>query len=150
MPLFLSYLTVVFSVLALFLTIFIFLRLRVLLTKYEDKPLLETLNKIVKDLSEQDKRLKDHTLKIEKTFRNLDFCVQKISLVKYNPFDETGSMQSFSLVILDKENNGVLVTALHARERTRIYTKEIAGGKCNLQLSHEEKNALVKATKDRV
>ena len=67
--------------------IFIFLRLKVLLTKYENKPLLETMNKIVKGLSEQDKKIKDHSGQIEKIIHNLDLCVQKIGLIKYNPFD---------------------------------------------------------------
>lgn len=150
MPIFLDYLTAVFSITALFISIFLFFRLRVLLFKYDNKPLLETLNKIVHDLAEKEKHIKNNTRDIEAIINNLKFCFQKMSIIRFNPFNETGGSQSFVIALLNKDNDGVILTALHARERTRIYTKEIINGKSTLELSSEEKNALVKAVKNRV
>lgn len=71
--------------------------------------------------------------------------VQKIGIMRFNPFKEIGGDHSFSLAILDGENSGVIVTCLHTRERTRVYMKPIRKGRCELELSAEEKKALEKA-----
>ncbi len=68
--------------------------------------------------------------------------IQKTGLVKYNPFDEAGGNNSFSLALLDGNKNGIIITSLHARERTRLYVKEVSQGKSKLELSNEEQKAL--------
>ena len=73
--------------------------------------------------------------------------VQKIGLVRFNPFRELGGDHSFSLAILDGINSGVIITGLHTRDRTRIYMKEIKKGKASLELSSEEKKALAQVQK---
>jgi hypothetical protein len=72
--------------------------------------------------------------------------VQKIGIVRFNPFKEIGGDHSFSLAILDGVNSGVIITCLHTRERTRVYMKGITKGKSELELSEEEKKALAKVT----
>ncbi len=71
--------------------------------------------------------------------------VQKIGLVRFNPFNETGGDQSFSLSLLDKKDDGFVITCLHTRDRTRVYAKPIAKGKSEYELSREEEKALKKA-----
>jgi len=74
--------------------------------------------------------------------------IQKVTLVRYNPFDDLGSDQSFSLSILDQTNSGVILTSLHHRNFTRIYAKPIKNGEGDsITLSKEEKSAIVKAVK---
>lgn len=74
--------------------------------------------------------------------------IQKVGLYRYNPFDDLGSDQSFSLSILDSTNSGVILTSLHHRNFTRIYAKPIKNGEGNsITLSNEEKSAIVKAIK---
>lgn len=68
--------------------------------------------------------------------------IQKMGLVKFNPFDETGGDHSFSLALLDGHKNGIIITSLHTRERTRLYVKDIASGKSKIELSSEEQKAL--------
>lgn len=70
--------------------------------------------------------------------------VQKIGVVRFNPFKEIGGDHSFSLAILDGDNSGAIVTCLHTRERTRVYIKPIKNGKCELEMSAEEKKTLEK------
>lgn len=75
--------------------------------------------------------------------------IQKVGLFRYNPFDDLGSDQSFSLSILDSSNSGVVLTSLHHRNFTRIYAKPIKNGQGdNITLSNEEKSAIVKAIKN--
>lgn len=71
--------------------------------------------------------------------------IQKVGLVKFNSFKEAGGDNSFSLVLLDGNKNGIIITSLHARERTRLYIKDVNSGKVNIKLSDEEEKALKKA-----
>lgn len=73
--------------------------------------------------------------------------VQKHSLVRFNPFQEIGGDHSFSVTILDGNDDGFIITGLHTRERTRIYSKPIVGGKSELKLSKEEQQSLKEAMK---
>lgn len=68
--------------------------------------------------------------------------IQKVGLVKFNPFNETGGDHSFSLALLDGHKNGIIITSLHTRERTRLYVKDVSSGKSKIELSSEEKKAL--------
>jgi len=72
-------------------------------------------------------------------------AVQRVGLVRYNPFEDTGSNQSFALALLDEDGNGVILSSLHSRQQTRLYVKEIAGGKTEAALSAEESEALRRA-----
>ncbi|MFH1840926.1 MAG: DUF4446 family protein [Candidatus Shapirobacteria bacterium] len=80
--------------------------------------------------------------------RNLTLNLQKIGLVRFNPFSGTGGDQSFSLALMDGTDNGVVITSLHHRESTRLYAKQIAAGKSvTHELSEEEKKAIKIAKK---
>lgn len=66
----------------------------------------------------------------------------KLAVLKYNPYNDTGGDQSFSLALLNGKMDGVLITSLHSRASTRIYLKNIKTGKCELELSKEEVKVL--------
>lgn len=69
--------------------------------------------------------------------------LQKLTLMRYNPFSDTGGDQSFILGILDGKDNGLVITSLHSRENTRIYVKKVIAGKgAEHPLSDEEKKVL--------
>lgn len=70
---------------------------------------------------------------------------QRIGLVRFNPFEDTGSNQSFALALLDADDDGVVVSSLHARGGTRIYAKAVAAGRPEAALSAEEAQALALA-----
>ncbi|HET9522019.1 MAG TPA: DUF4446 family protein [Candidatus Limnocylindrales bacterium] len=69
-------------------------------------------------------------------------AIQRVGLVRYNPFEETGGNQSFALALTDAVGDGIIVSSLHARSGTRVYAKSIVGGKSDGALSHEEAEAL--------
>jgi hypothetical protein len=72
-------------------------------------------------------------------------AIQSVGLVRFNPFEDTGSNQSFALALLDADENGVILSSLHSRQSTRVYLKAIAGGHCEAALSSEETQALQEA-----
>lgn len=71
---------------------------------------------------------------------------QRVGLVRYNPFEETGGNQSFALALLDAGGDGWVLSSLHARSGTRIYAKAIKAGRAEAGLSAEETDAIRQAT----
>jgi uncharacterized protein DUF4446 len=69
-------------------------------------------------------------------------ALQRVGIVRYNPFEETGGNQSFALALLDAEDHGIIVSSLHARSGTRVYAKAVTGGRPAGALSEEEAEAL--------
>ncbi len=67
---------------------------------------------------------------------------QRVGLVRYNPFEETGGNQSFALALLDAGGDGWVLSSLHARSGTRVYAKAISAGRSDAGLSDEETAAL--------
>ena len=76
---------------------------------------------------------------------NMKKCTQKIGIVRYNAFKDTGSDLSFSLAILDDYNNGVVLNGIYARDCSNIYAKPIENGTSKYVLSDEEKEAINRA-----
>lgn len=73
--------------------------------------------------------------------------IQRVGILKFNPFQESGGEQSFVMVLLDGEDNGIVVTSLNNRGHTRWYTKKVSEGKgIDMELSNEEKRAIKNAS----
>ena len=51
--------------------------------------------------------------------------IHKVGVVRFNPFKDIGGDQSFALALLDGKNSGVVISSLHTREGTRIYSKPV-------------------------
>lgn len=76
---------------------------------------------------------------------NLKKTYQKKGLVKYDAFREMSGALSYSLALLDKENNGVLISSMYSREGCYTYAKDVKDGVCDINLSEEEAEALKQA-----
>ena len=68
--------------------------------------------------------------------------LQHIGLVRFNPFDDTGSDQSFAIALLDDARDGVVISSLHGRANTRVFAKPVSGGGSGHTLSDEETQAI--------
>lgn len=70
----------------------------------------------------------------------------RVAIVRYNPYEDTGGDQSFSIALLSERGSGVVITSLHARSGTRVFAKPIQEGKAQKQqLSKEEQEVVSKA-----
>lgn len=106
------------------------------------------LEQIVKTLSRNQKVQRQSDEKIGHLEQEIKNTISKVGLVKFNPFNDQGGKQSFVLSFLDSNNSGLLITSLHARDGTRVYTKKVEKGKAkSLQLSKEEKMSILSATR---
>ncbi len=68
--------------------------------------------------------------------------IQKVGFVRFNPFQDTGGDNSFSVALLDQKNDGVLLSSLYMRDGTRLYAKEVKNGTTRTPLSDEEAEVL--------
>lgn len=100
--------------------------------------ILKEFNNLKKEFDSVSKELKD--LK-EKSNLHL----QKIGMIRYNPFSNVGGDQSFSVALLDKKNNGIVITSLYAEGGNRVYGKIIENAQSQHSLSQEELKAIKKA-----
>jgi hypothetical protein len=117
------------------------------LTDEEGASIEEVLAKHLKRVDAVD----NHLVKLDDAYRRLaatgSLASQKISIVRFNPFGDTGGDQSFVLAVLDAHDSGYVITSIHGREGTRVYVKPVDDGKSKYPLSDEEKQALSRATK---
>lgn len=86
---------------------------------------------------------------VAKLHKTQQFALSKVGLVRFNPFGDTGGDHSFSLALLDHKDNGIVISAVHARSGTRVYAKDIIEGKAKHNLSKEEAKALEDASKQK-
>jgi hypothetical protein len=77
----------------------------------------------------------------------LAHVVQGVGLVRFRAFQDTGGDQSFALALADGEGNGVVISALYGRGKTRVYAKPVQGWLSPRQLGEEEEQALAEARK---
>lgn len=82
--------------------------------------------------------------------RNLYYCIQKVGVIRYNAFDNVGSDLSFSIAMLNNNDDGVVLSSLYSRDSSSTYAKPIAGGKSKYALSAEEIQAIDMAKKTHV
>ena len=84
-----------------------------------------------------------HSGEIKSLREALGFTVQKIGIVRYSPFGESGGGNySFSLALLNAHNSGVVITNMYGRQQSRIYTKKLTEGKSEAPLTEEEIRAI--------
>lgn len=93
-------------------------------------------NKLIK--ASMEKNRKD----IDNLYRKLESAFQKIGIVKYDAFNQMGGQLSFSLALLDENDNGFIINSVHSAEGCYSYTKVVKNGLCDISLGDEEKKAL--------
>ncbi len=106
----------------------------------------KSLEKDIMGLYEDNKFLKTSMEKnkkdIQTLYRKFEGTFQKVGIVKYDAFNQMGGQLSFSLALLDENDNGFILNSVHSTEGCYSYTKEIKGGLCDISLGDEEKKAL--------
>jgi hypothetical protein len=106
--------------------------------KKEPKNFVEVLSQF-KDLKEDLERI---SAELENLRKENKFNVQKVGIVRFNPFREVGGDQSFSIALLDGTDSGIVITSLYTRAENRVYGKPIENSQSEYLLSEEEKKAI--------
>ena len=147
-----AYLFLILLIFIVVLFIIIFLQMKKLnqlqkrINKFMTGKDAKSLEKDIVGLYEDNKFLKINVDKNKKDIRtlykNMEHAFQKIGLIKYDAFQQMGGKLSFSLALLDENNNGFILNSVHSTEGCYTYTKEIKNGECAISLGEEEQQAL--------
>lgn len=105
--------------------------------------LLTTLNQTI---TEHQQRLGVLEQRSDRTEQTVAAHAGNIGVVRFNPFNDTGGDQSFSIAWVDTQSNGVVLSSLHSRAGTRVYAKPIVKGDSSHNLTEEERKAIQSAT----
>lgn len=96
-----------------------------------------------------DERYSEVQSEIRRLYEKNAFAIQKIGMIRYNPFDNVGGNLCYALALLNDHNNGVIINTIYGRDGSYNYGKPIINGECEIALSEEEKEALKIALKSR-
>ncbi|MFH1656790.1 MAG: DUF4446 family protein [Candidatus Nealsonbacteria bacterium] len=111
--------------------------------KKDKKP--ENIKELVSYIEKLEQKVDGLEKNLENVKKQSKFSIQKAEIIRYNPFSSAGGNQSFSIVLLDADNNGMVVTSLFTQESNRVYGKPIKNGESEYTLSDEEKEIIKRA-----
>lgn len=107
----------------------------------------QVLDTHVARVNEVGRQLSDLLSVHEQLERRSRASLQHIGLVRFNPFEDTGSDQSFAIALLDDRRDGIVISSLHGRANTRVFAKAVENGSSRHNLSDEESQAIRIAVK---
>lgn len=113
------------------------------------KNIEEDLENYIYRVEKVEKQNSDLQLVCKEISNQMSGCIQKIGIVRYNAFKDTGSDLSFALALLDENNTGVVMNGIYSREMSNIYAKPVEKGKSSYTISAEEKLAIDKAVQSK-
>lgn len=102
----------------------------------------ELLIALQDQVNEEKAKTKDNGEQIAQLTERMKKMKANVGLQRYNAFSQHGSDLSFSLAVLDDNQNGVVLTGIHSREESYLYAKPIEKGQSTYSLSPEEKQVI--------
>ena len=96
-------------------------------------------------LGKKAKDLEETIITLQNEIEKLKSRKVKIETIRFNPFPDQGSNQSFAIGLLNEEGDGVVLSSLYSRERMSVFAKPVKKGLSEYELSAEEKEVLKKA-----
>jgi len=138
------------GLLAVLLGVWLVLRTRRLSTLGRFRPqmpaeLQTTVEREMSRLDELTVRVQDLNGRVPVVERRATASLQRIGIVRFNPFGDTGGHQSFVIALLDARGSGFVISSLHSRQATRVYLKQVIDGKSDTALGEEEAEAIRQA-----
>jgi predicted transcriptional regulator len=149
-----TYLTVVLAllfvlaVIALVMCFSLSSRLNALQKKYDfftqgkEANIDEVLTKTLKELNATRAELAELQDKHARLKEQVQNCLQNVKMVRYDAFDAMGGKMSYSLLLTDANNKGIILTSIYGRDESRNFAKDIDNGKSSYVLADEEKQLL--------
>lgn len=111
----------------------------------DGKNLEESMLTRFSELDEIAEIAKKNQIDIQDIYKKMKLHYQKIGIVKYDAFHEMGGDLSFALTMLDENDNGWILNAMHSREGCYTYIKEVVKGQSYIELAEEESESLERA-----
>jgi len=107
------------------------------------------LEGVMADISDEIKNLNAGKEELEKYLgtveRRVKESIQNVGMIRFNPFENSGSNQSFAIAFLNEKGSGVVISSLYSREKVNVYAKPINNYQSEYTLSKEEKDAIAQS-----
>ncbi|MGQ0549384.1 MAG: DUF4446 family protein [Armatimonadota bacterium] len=107
-----------------------------------DPKILERLVTVERDLGTAARRLEQLAARVDEAVQQAERSVQRVGVVRYDAFHGAGGQLSFSLALLNKRQDGVVLSVINGRDGARAYAKPVSSGRSTLTLSEEEQRAI--------
>ena len=120
-------------------------RLRRTLLGKQGNNLEDSIATLVKGMENLDSRatdVEDYIIKMEERLKR---SIQHVEVVRFNPFPDQGSNQSFAICFVDEYGNGAVVSSLYSRDKVSVYAKPLVKYQSEYELTQEERQAIDKA-----
>lgn len=144
-PIYIAGFSVLLAIISIAFSVFIYLKTHKLMRGKTGADLEDTFNTIIQDLKLGKQAEIDHLAKIADINKRLASGIRGVHILRFNPFPESGSNQSFAIGVVDENKNGFVLSSLYGRERMSVFAKPITSGKSEHELTPEEDEALKKA-----
>ncbi len=132
--------------------IFVFLRLQKMWKRYQlffsgsqARDLEGVIAAEIQRLAKTEKTVEKIIEKLKSVDRMANYGIQKVGVIRFNPFQDTGGDQSFAAALLDAHDSGIVISSLFGRNSLRIYAKPVEKSGSSYPLSDEEKEAIKRA-----
>lgn len=112
---------------------------------HRDNKKAPTSKELIERVKNLEAKLGKLSLELDSVKKQMGKAVEKIGIVRFNPFKEIGGDQSFAIALLNRENTGVVITSHYGKDFSKVYAKPVKNGSSEYQLSDEEKEAMKKA-----
>lgn len=121
------------------------LRMRSLLAGKNAKSLEDTITHVIKELNTLTKTKNDIVDYLENIEKRMRKTIRGVETIRFNPFKDSGSNQSFATAFVSEEGDGVVISSLYSRDRVSIFAKPVKKLSSEYELTEEEKEVLSKA-----
>jgi hypothetical protein len=111
----------------------------------DGKNIKEDLEKYMTRVSTTEEEIRKLSVYYKDLDKKTKKCLQKIGIVRYNAYKDTGSDLSFAVCLLDEKNNGVVFNGIYSRDMSNIYAKPIENGTSKYKITPEEQEAINRA-----
>lgn len=118
---------------------------RALMRGMQDKNLEDLLNTHLNRVKLALERVDDVELTCRKVQLMAEKSLQKVGVIRFNAFQDTGSDLSFAVALMDSHGDGAVISTIFARDESRTYAKPLDKGTSRYPLSEEEMQAVRKA-----
>ncbi len=116
------------------------------MTGKDGKSLEGAITSLVEAVQNIEKREDDIVAMLSHVDERVKGSIRGVELIRFNPFEDSGSNQSFAIALLSENGDGIVLSSLYSRERMSVFAKPIKSHKSSFELTTEEKEVLGKAS----
>lgn len=111
----------------------------------DGKNIKEDLEKYMNRVATTEEEIRKLSVHYKQLDQKTEKCIQKVGVVRYNAYKDTGSDLSFALCLLDEKNDGIVLNGIYSRDMSNIYAKPLENGISKYKVTPEEQEAINRA-----